>query len=158
MLFRDHYADDAVLVLAGRCRNHAGAAQLAALVCLLLVAGCTAKPTVPEADEGRAVTDRFVELVCTGKAAQAWDDTSAEFKSAEGRESFVRSMKKPWLAKPPAFETVETIDRPNGSRAEYVYRSADAQHVMRLLIAPTGSGGTAGSTGPAWCIDRLKID
>ena len=113
-------------------------------------AGCGEKVTMPDADQGRAVADKFLELVRTGKAAQAWDETSAEFKSAEGKESFVRSVKKrPWLTKPSTFETLATIGQPPAERAEYVYRSADGKHQVRLLIASSAAG---------WCIDRIQVE
>ena len=74
----------------------------------------------------------------------------AEFKSAEGRESFVRSIKKrTWLNKPALFEAEQKIAAPAGERAEYVYRSADGKHHVRLLIANSTSG---------WCIDRMTVD
>jgi hypothetical protein len=112
--------------------------------------GCTKKVTLPEPEQGRAVADSFMDLVCTGKAAQAWEGTSTEFKSAEGKESFVRSVKKrPWLAKKATFETSKVIPSAAGERAEYIYKSADAKHQIRLLIANSATG---------WCIDRMEAD
>ncbi|HEY4309417.1 MAG TPA: hypothetical protein VGN12_08195 [Pirellulales bacterium] len=116
-----------------------------------LSAGCTKKATMPTEEDGRTLADTFMEMVRTGKAAQAWEGTSTEFKSAEGKESFVRSVKKrPWLTKKATFETTTILPAgTTGERAEYVYRSADSKHHVRLLVASANTG---------WCIDRIQID
>lgn len=47
---------------------------------------------VPQAppDVGKQVAEQFLEQLRTGQAEAAWQSTTAEFKSDEGRESFVR--------------------------------------------------------------------
>jgi len=96
------------------------------------------------------VADTFLEQIRTGQAAQAWESTTAEFKSAEGREVFVQGLKKhPWLTKPLTFISTETVTIGNSPRSEYVYRAASGPGGVRLLAA--NERGT-------WRIDRMKFE
>ncbi len=107
-------------------------------------------PTEPSVDEGRAVADKFLELIRSGQAQQAWESTTAEFKSAEGRESFVRSVKKqPALAKPLSFVSVQTATVQGNPRAEYIYREAAGGGTVRLL---------AGNDRGSWRVDRMIVE
>jgi hypothetical protein len=107
-------------------------------------------PTEPDLDEGRAVAEQFLELIRKNQPQQAWESTTAEFKSALGRESFLGSVKKhPMLAKPLSFVSVHTVTVQNSPRAEYVYRSADGKGTVRLL---------AGNERGTWRVDRLTVE
>jgi hypothetical protein len=107
-------------------------------------------PTQPSVEEGRAVADSFLQLIRTGKAAQAWESTTAEFKSAEGRESFLRYVKKhPFLAKPMTFVSMQTVMIEDKPRGEYVYRPSDGTATVRLL---------AGREHDAWRVDRILVE
>ena len=107
-------------------------------------------PTQPDVDQGRAVAEKFLDLVLRGQPQQAWESTTAEFKSAEGRESFLRYVQKyPVLSKPLSFASVQTVSVENSPRAEYVYRPADNKGAVRLLVA--NERGT-------WRVDRIAID
>jgi hypothetical protein len=107
-------------------------------------------PTEPSVDEGRSVAEAFLEQIRAGHAQQAWESTTAEFKSAEGRESFVRSVKKhPALAKPLSFVSVQTATVQGNPRAEYIYRAADGGGTVRLL---------AGNDRGSWRIDRMIVE
>ena len=106
--------------------------------------------TEPNIDEGRAVAEKFLDLIRAGQAPQAWESTTAEFKSAEGRESFVLSVKKqPALAKPLAFVSVQKATVQGDPRAEYIYRAAEGGKTVRLL---------AGSDRGSWRIDRMIVE
>lgn len=108
------------------------------------------RPTQPDVDAGRAVADQFLALVREGQAGQAWASTTAEFKSAEGRESFLRYVKDhPALTKPLNFVSVHTATVQDLPRAEYVYRSEDAKTTVRLLT---------GDEQGAHRVDRLSLD
>jgi len=121
---------------------------------LLSIVGCSEPPTVPDLEVGRAVADKFMQSVTSGKAAEAWDTTTVEFKSAEGRDSFARSIKKMrWLAKPAKFTAAGAVESPLGPRAEYTYQSTDGKHQVRLLISPVST-----SSGIEWQVDRIKLD
>jgi hypothetical protein len=107
-------------------------------------------PTQPLLEEGRPVAEKFLEQIRTGQAPQAWESTTAEFKSAEGRESFLRYVKEhPELTKPLSFVSVQTVTVQNSPRTEYVYRAKQGGATVRLL---------AGSEGGVWRIDRIAID
>ena len=107
-------------------------------------------PAKPDLDAGRVAADQFLELIRSGKAAQAWDSTTTEFKSFEGRESFVKNVKKhPELLKPATFVSVQEVTVQDSPRAEYVYRASDGKATVRLL---------AGNERNSWRIDRMKID
>src|SRR5262245_19275401 len=58
-------------------------------------------PTQPDVEQGRAVAEAFLNRVRSGKAGEAWDATTTEFKSIEGRESFIRKAKSTAILKDP---------------------------------------------------------
>lgn len=126
------------------------ATLLLALTILLGIPGCGSHDATTDADQQRSAADDFLELIRGGKAGEAWDCTSTEFKSAQGRESLMRTVKMhPWLKAPLNFESRDTLAIGRRTQYEFVYCSQDARHRIRLLIAP-GDGH--------WCIDRLKIE
>jgi hypothetical protein len=107
-------------------------------------------PTQPDFEEGRSVADAFLKQVRAGQAQQAWESTTAEFKSAEGHESFLRYVKEhPVLTKPLTFVSVQTVSVQDSPRAEYLYREKVGGPTVRLL---------AGNEGGTWRIDRIAID
>lgn len=139
-----------------KATERGGKTQLVVLLAVFVVLAVAVvwmwrkQPTQPDFDEGRAVADKFLELIRSGQAQQAWDSTTAEFKSAEGRESFLQYVKDhPSLAKPLSFVSVQTVTVQNSPRAEYVYRAADGSSTVRLL---------AGAERGTWRIDRITTD
>lgn len=105
-------------------------------------------PAQPDVAAGRAVADQFLELLRTGKASEAWQSTTAEFKSAEGRETFLKRVKQhPELTQPLAFVSVQTVTVQDSPRAEYLYRAEKG--TVRLL---------AGNELGTWRIDRLVTE
>jgi hypothetical protein len=108
------------------------------------------RPAAPDLDAGRAAADQFLELIRVGKAAQAWESTTSEFKSFEGRESFVKNIKKHQeLLKPATFVSVQEVMLQDSPRAEYVYRASDGRGTVRLL---------AGNERNSWRIDRMTLE
>jgi len=92
-------------------------------------------PIEPDAGGGQVVADRFLEQIRAGQARQAWESTTAEFKSAEGAEVFLRSVKKrPWLVKPLQFDSMQTTNLQNVPRSEYVYKGSGGKNSVRLLV------------------------
>lgn len=136
--------------------DRAGRTQLIVLLVVCVVLAIVVfwmwrkRPVQPDFDAGRAVADEFLELVRSGKSEQAWESTTAEFKSAEGRESFLQYVEEhPRLTRPLSFVSVQTVTVQNSPRAEYVYRAEDAKTTVRLL---------AGNEQGAWRIDRISMD
>ena len=106
--------------------------------------------TKPDIDAGRAAADQFLEQIRTGHADDAWQSTTAEFKSAEGRESFTRYVKQhPILTKPVSFVSVQMVTVQEQPRAEYLYRGGEAGGMIHLL---------AGLENNTWRVDRLTIE
>lgn len=123
-------------------------------VCVVLAAAVfwmwRKQPSQPDFAEGRAIADKFLELLRSGQAQTAWESTTAEFKSAEGRESFLRYVKEhSFLTKPLEFVSVQTVTVQNSPRAEFVYRSQDGKSTVRLL---------AGDERGTWRIDRIALN
>jgi hypothetical protein len=105
-------------------------------------------PTQPNVEEGRAVAEQFLTRVRTGKAGDAWDAATAEFKSIEGRESFVRKVKSaPILTGPLQFNSSQQAAVKDEPRTEFLFQSPDAK-IVRVLI-----GFDRGN----WKVDRLSF-
>ena len=120
------------------------------VVLAIAVALLWRKPaTQPNIDEGRAVAEKFLDQIrAPGAAGLGVDDRGIQ--DAEGRESFVRSVKKqPALAKPLTFVSVQTATVQGDPRAEYIYRAADGGKTVRLL---------AGNDRGSWRIDRMIVE
>jgi hypothetical protein len=105
-------------------------------------------PTKPEADVGRGVVEEFLGKVRAGQAGEAWDETTAEFKSIEGRESFIRSAAKaPVLKEELQFISMQEVHVKDEARAEYIFQSPESK-MVRVLV---------GYEGGAWKVDRLTL-
>ena len=133
-----------------------GKTLLVVLLCVLalLAVGVfwmwSGRPTQPDVDAGRAVAEQFLQQIRAGKADQAWASTTAEFKSAQGRETFAKFVKDhPLLSTPTAFVAVQTVSVQDSPRAEYTYRGTDGKGTVRLL---------AGDEQGMWRIDRMTVD
>jgi hypothetical protein len=130
---------------------------IAVFVVLAIAAGAvwllTGGPDRPSVDEGRGVADAFLAAVRAGRADQAWETATTEFKSAEGRESFRRYVvTHPALKTPTEFISAHTVDLEGQPREEYVYRApqfGDGKTTVRLLIARESG---------AWKVDRLVAE
>jgi hypothetical protein len=132
-------------------RRRRGAAKPAVLgVVLLLALGAAVwlwlRPgTQPGVDAGRSVAGDFLQSLQQGQPDQAWESTTAEFKSAQGKESFVRDVAPArFLRTPLEFVSVQTVSVGDEPRSEYLYRAATGETVRIVL------GREAG----AWKVDR----
>lgn len=65
---------------------------IAILASLVLPLGCRSDPQ-PDPTVGRRIADEFLARLRAGQTDAAWQSTTAEFKSDEGRESFARYVK-----------------------------------------------------------------
>lgn len=105
-------------------------------------------PTQPHVDVGRAVAEEFLTHVRSSDPGKAWDSSTAEFKSIEGRESFVRKVRStPVLKEPLQFNSSQQVVLNNEPRTEYLFQSPAAK-LVRILI-----GYEQGS----WKVDRLTL-
>ena len=129
-------------------------ATLVAAVFALIVAGGAIwwfmqPSTQPSPEVGQKVADEFLSTL-RSNVGSAWDSTSAEFKSAEGRESFLKFVKThEHLTQPLEFMSSQTVSVQNQPRSEFVYRVAANKKVIRLVLARESG---------AWKVDRLIAD
>lgn len=125
------------------------------LIPLLIVLGLASAwywlqpSTQPGLDAGRRVAEEFLELIQSGRPEAAWESTTAEFKSAIGREAFVRQAKAAKaLHKPSQFITAETVQVQQEPRTEYLFREPESGETVRLVI---------GMDAGAWRVDRWLL-
>jgi hypothetical protein len=105
--------------------------------------------TQPGLDEGRAVAETFLTQVRTDAAA-AWQTTTAEFKSASGRESFVRQVQgQPALKDPFEFISAQAVTVQDQPRTEYLFREPKGGATVRVVL---------GREGSAWKVDRWMLN
>ena len=151
-MFRIELAGTQASVLIGTMSRRAVLWPLIAGFLLLPgVVGCSlsGEAEVVSEEQGRPVAEKFLELIRGGKAADAWDSTTAEFKSAEGRESFVRSLKgRKFLSEPLTFDSVQTADMNGKKRNEFRFNSKDG-HKVTVIVGPEND---------EWKVDWLKVE
>lgn len=103
----------------------------------------------PGVDEGRTLIEAFLEDLRKGKAGVAWDGTSTEFKSIEGRESFVARVKAtPCFREQFTFSSTQRIKVNKDERKEFVFVSSKSGKTVRLLIVRERG---------VWKVDRLAL-
>jgi hypothetical protein len=106
--------------------------------------------TQPDFDEGRAVADAFLTAIREGRPEQAWASTTAEFKSAEGQESFLRLVRtKPFLKEPLSFVSLQEVSIQQQPRSEYLFREAQSAATVRIVI---------GREAADWKVDRVLFE
>lgn len=136
-------------ILISADRN--GRSKLIVLVAILLVAAAgaawvwTRPSSQPSVDVGRAIAEKFLSDLQQGHPAEAWQSTTAEFKSAEGKESFLADVKPlKFLKEPLEFVSVQTVQVGDQSRPEYIYRAKTGETVRIVL----------GREDNQWKVDR----
>jgi hypothetical protein len=136
-------------------RRGAAAKPMLALLALLIMAAAGVflkfwmqPQTKPDVDVGRRVAEEFLAKLHDGQVGPAWDETTAEFKSIEGRESFIRSAAKaPVLKQELHFVSMQEVQVQKQPRAEYVFQAPDGK-MVRVLIGYEAGG---------WKVDRLTM-
>ena len=138
-----------------RFQDRSGRALLVVLLAVLVIAAAGAawlwmrSPARPSAEEGRAIADAFLGSIRDGKADEAWQSTTAEFKSAEGRESFRRYVaRNPALKGEAEFVSTQTVQVGDLPRDEFLYRSADGKTIRVLVGEELGE----------WRVDRVTVE
>ena len=97
---------------------------------------------------GRAVAEAFLASVHSGKPGEAWDAATTEFKSIEGRESFIRKAKStPILKDALQFNSSQQVMIQDEPRTEYLFQSPNAK-MVRIL---------GGYERGDWKVDRLTL-
>lgn len=125
-----------------------GGALVAVLGAAMLLAWWKTPPTKPATDVGRSAVEQFLTHIREGRPGEAWDSATAEFKSIEGRESFIKSAgQAPLLREPLQFVSVQEVQVGEEPRAEYVFQSPDSKIVRALVGYEVG----------VWKVDRLSL-
>lgn len=92
----------------------------------------------PPARDGRDVTEPFLAAIRAGHADEAWESTTAEFKSAEGRESFRKRAQHPPLQQQLEFAGYKETEVSGLVRGEATYQTppgATPVARVRLLLS-----------------------
>src|SRR5262245_30567651 len=80
-------------------------------------------------------SDAFLALVRAGDVDAAWKSTTSEFKSALGREKFVKYVaQNSFLRQPLHFVSVQSVMLHDQPRAEFQYRKPDGSKTVLLLV------------------------
>lgn len=106
-------------------------------------------PTQPDVEQGRVVAETFLHSVSDGKAGDAWDSSTAELKSIEGRESFMKNTSSaPILHEPLEFASTQDVKVQDSPRTEFLYTSTKSGKTVRVLV---------GYEQGQWKVDRLTF-
>jgi hypothetical protein len=148
-------------IILSRCRSRlqsspdqsrGGGTRLLVLAPLLLLLAVAAgwywlqPATQPGLEEGRAIAQAFLDAIRAGTPEAAWEATSAEFKSASGREAFVSQVRQlPALREAVEFISAQTVTVQNEPRTEYLFREPKTGTTVRIVI---------GKEARQWKVDR----
>lgn len=116
----------------------------------------SAMPVAP-AEVGRPVADDFLAQIAAGQVDSAWESTSAEFKSDEGRDSF-----RAYVAKYPAlrgkleFVSYDEVELHTLRRAECVY--APVPPAVQTPPKPAKVRVLVGLDGGEWKVDGVFVE
>lgn len=96
-----------------------------------------APPVTPQPDEaGKEVAFVFLDLIRQGKSAEAWQGSSAEFKSFMGREALSALAKKtPALYEKPEFVSMEKAKVNGLDRTIFTFRTPKARKKIQVTLA-----------------------
>ena len=122
-----------------------------ALAAVMAVVGCGT--AAPDDAAARGVVTKFVEQLRTGEIDTAWESTTSDFKSDEGRESFRKYIQgKPVLAGPLEIAELKQVEIHGLTRWEAVLHpppNAKSPATVRAMIAEEGD---------VWKVERLVVE
>ena len=119
-------------------------------VMLAFAAGCGGSST-PDDTAARTVIEQFHEQIRSGDVDAAWESTTADFKSDEGRDAFRRFVKsRPVLGQPLEFTELKQVEVNGLTRWEATLRPA-ADQKSSTTVVKTMIAEEAG----VWKVERL---
>lgn len=99
----------------------AGVLAVAAFAAFLILR--TGSEPAPREDEGRPIADLFLANIREGKTDEAWESTTADYKSDQGRDAFHSFIAaRPGLKQPADFVRFEEVSVNELTRSKYTYR------------------------------------
>jgi len=104
-------------------------------------------------ESGRATAEPFLAAIRSGNASAAWETTTAEFKSNQGRENFLKYVEQhPLVKEPLEFYNFQTVTINGLSCAECAFGKQGAPGSgpkVRVLLAKEQG---------KWKVERLIAD
>lgn len=93
------------------------------------------------AQEGQQTAEAFLDLIRQGNPSEAWDSTTAEFKSAEGRESFLRSLNTVQHVKEPVrFVSMQSVEANGLEKTEFLFQTESGKSIRIITGMEDGRG------------------
>ena len=93
------------------------------------------------AKEGQQTAEAFLELIRQDNPSEAWDSTPAEFKSAEGRESFLRSLNTVKHVKEPVrFVSMQSVEANGLEKTEFLFQTESGKSIRIITGMEDGRG------------------
>ena len=84
----------------------------------------------------KTISDSFLKLISAGKTEEAWNTTSAEFKSYMGKEQFQSTVKvNPFLKKELAFEKADK-DEKTKALTYCSYKESKSKKTVIVIVGP----------------------
>ena len=106
-------------------------------------------PVAPVA-EGRPVAEAFLAQIRAAQVDAAWESTTAEFKSDQGREQFRKYVaQQPLLRQPLEFAEYQATELNGLPRGQCVFRAAGSPLKVRVILAREGD---------AWKTEGVRVE
>lgn len=118
---------------------------------LMLMPGCGGgKVSLPD-DQGRSIAEGFLAAIRAGKTDEAWQGTTAEFKSLMGRESFLNYVKKqPSLKSEATFQAAKPMENGKMKLVECIFGAEKPKPAVIKVILAAGM--------EKWQVERLSVE
>lgn len=132
---------------------------LGALVGLLVLVGMGIWLFLPASTpqpgaEGKEIAEAFLEQIRSGKTAEAWTGSSAEFKSYMGKDTLRDLAKKtPALREKLDFVAMETTKVNGLGRKIFTFRAPKSMKQIRITLAPD-----PGSKPIVFRVEHIEVD
>ncbi len=105
---------------------------------------------VAAVSEGRPVAEEFLARIRAGQVDAAWESTTAEFKSDEGREQFRQYVsQQPLLAQPLEFAEYQATELNGLPRGQCLFQAAGSPARVRVILAREGN---------AWKAEGVRVE
>jgi hypothetical protein len=120
-------------------------------VVVALVVWMTSRPApVANQEDGRPVAEAFLAQIRAGQVDAAWESTTAEFKSDEGREQFRQFVARtPLLKQPLEFGEYRATELNGLKRGECLFQAAGSPGKVRVVV---------GREGDAWKTEGVFVE